>query len=201
MEERLKRKAELQKAQGRGVTFGESLKSRSSLMMCGSDRSPSRRRPQSTQAFHVVVKMKSFLVAFVLLLVQSVSGFKSPAIKSSTRTPTTSTLFAGLDRRSFLKQGTSTAAALLVSTIVPVTAWADGELDDLSMPSPEEAEKAAKNAMEERLKRKAELQKAQGRGVTFGESLKGEMEKKKSMDSKTSLEKRNALCEELGRGC
>jgi len=55
--------------------------------------------------------------------------------------------------------------------------------------------------MEERLKRKAELQKAQGRGVTFGESLKGEMEKKKSMDSKTSLEKRNALCEELGRGC
>lgn len=55
--------------------------------------------------------------------------------------------------------------------------------------------------MQARLKKKAELQKKASQPRTFTESLKGEMEKQKEMDKKTKEERRNAMCEELGRGC
>lgn len=54
--------------------------------------------------------------------------------------------------------------------------------------------------MEARLKRKAELQKKKAKPQTFTESLKGEMSKQKDME-KTKQERRDAMCEELGRGC
>ena len=54
--------------------------------------------------------------------------------------------------------------------------------------------------MEERLRRKAELQKQASRPMSFQESLKGELEKQKKLE-KSKEERRNALCEELGRGC
>ena len=54
--------------------------------------------------------------------------------------------------------------------------------------------------MEARLRRKAELQKKASKPQTFGESLKGEKTKQKSLE-KTKQERRDAMCEELGRGC
>jgi hypothetical protein len=54
--------------------------------------------------------------------------------------------------------------------------------------------------MEEKLRKKAELQKKATRPTTFGESFKGEMEKQKEMQM-TKEERRNRMCEELGRGC
>ena len=54
--------------------------------------------------------------------------------------------------------------------------------------------------MEERLRRKAELQKKGTRPKTFQDSLAGEKEKQAAL-KKDQKEKRNAMCEELGRGC
>ncbi len=55
-------------------------------------------------------------------------------------------------------------------------------------------------AMAERLRRKAELQKKNAKPMNFQESLKAEKAKQKDLE-KSNSEKRNALCEELGRGC
>ena len=57
-----------------------------------------------------------------------------------------------------------------------------------------------KAAMEERLRRKAELQKKASRPMGYSASLKGEMSKQKEL-KKSKEEMRLALCEELGRGC
>jgi hypothetical protein len=54
--------------------------------------------------------------------------------------------------------------------------------------------------MEERLRKKAELQKKLGTPKTFSDSLKTEKEKQKDL-SKSKEERRRAMCEELGRGC
>jgi hypothetical protein len=54
--------------------------------------------------------------------------------------------------------------------------------------------------MAERLRRKAELQKKASRPMSFGDSLKSEQDKQKNLQ-KSKEERRNALCEELGRGC
>lgn len=55
--------------------------------------------------------------------------------------------------------------------------------------------------MAERLKRKAEMQKDLARPATFTESLKKEQERKAKMNGQSQVERRNAMCEELGRGC
>jgi hypothetical protein len=52
-----------------------------------------------------------------------------------------------------------------------------------------------------KLKRKAELQKELARPATFTESLKKEQERKAKMSGQSQEERRNAMCEELGRGC
>jgi hypothetical protein len=56
------------------------------------------------------------------------------------------------------------------------------------------------DAVAERLRRKAELQKKNSKPLTFTESLAQEKEKQKQLQ-KSKDERRNALCEELGRGC
>ena len=56
------------------------------------------------------------------------------------------------------------------------------------------------DALAERLRRKAELQKKGARPASFKESLSQELGKQKGME-KTKMERRNAMCEELGRGC
>jgi hypothetical protein len=50
------------------------------------------------------------------------------------------------------------------------------------------------------LRRKAELQKKNAKPLSFTENLAAEREKQKQLE-KTKEERRNALCEELGRGC
>ena len=54
--------------------------------------------------------------------------------------------------------------------------------------------------MEERIRKKMELQKKSAKPTTFAESLEKEKAKKAEL-SKSKEERRNALCEELGRGC
>jgi len=54
--------------------------------------------------------------------------------------------------------------------------------------------------MAERLRKKAELKKKMARPTSYMDSLKSEQEKKKDLQM-SKEERRNALCEELGRGC
>ena len=54
--------------------------------------------------------------------------------------------------------------------------------------------------MKERLRKKAELQKALAKPATFQESMQMEMKKQESL-KKSQLDRRTAMCEELGRGC
>lgn len=54
--------------------------------------------------------------------------------------------------------------------------------------------------MAERLRKKAELKKKMARPNSYLDSLKVEQSKKKDLQ-KSQEERRNALCEELGRGC
>ena len=54
--------------------------------------------------------------------------------------------------------------------------------------------------MAERLRKKAELQKKMARPTNYVDSLKNEQAKKKELQ-KSKEERRNAMCEELGRGC
>ena len=54
--------------------------------------------------------------------------------------------------------------------------------------------------MAERLRIKAELQKRSTKPMSFSENFAAEQEKQKTLQ-KTKEERRNALCEELGRGC
>jgi hypothetical protein len=59
----------------------------------------------------------------------------------------------------------------------------------------------AKEAMQERLRRKAKLQKSMSSPKNYGDSFKNEMYKQKELKSQSKEERRNAMCEELGRGC
>ncbi len=54
--------------------------------------------------------------------------------------------------------------------------------------------------MAERLRRKAELQKAASKPMTIKESMEVEKKKQNSLQ-KSKEERRDAMCEELGRGC
>jgi hypothetical protein len=54
--------------------------------------------------------------------------------------------------------------------------------------------------MAERLKRKAELQKASAKPMTIKDSMDAEIRKTTSL-KKSKEERRDAMCEELGRGC
>ena len=54
--------------------------------------------------------------------------------------------------------------------------------------------------MAERLRKKAELKAAAAKPVSFQESMVAEKKKQEQL-KKSKEERRNALCEELGRGC
>jgi hypothetical protein len=57
-----------------------------------------------------------------------------------------------------------------------------------------------KDAMAERLRRKAELQQEKSRPARFTDSLAKEKEKQKGLKM-SDKERRDELCERLGRGC
>ena len=54
--------------------------------------------------------------------------------------------------------------------------------------------------LQEKLRRKAELQKQARRPMGYSDSMEAEKRKQQSLQ-KTKEERRIALCEELGRGC
>jgi predicted RNase H-like nuclease (RuvC/YqgF family) len=59
----------------------------------------------------------------------------------------------------------------------------------------------AQAAMAERLRRKAELQQKAAAPKSLNESFQSERSKQKELSSQTKEQRRNAMCEELGRGC
>jgi len=77
---------------------------------------------------------------------------------------------------------------------------AEEDVDDLAMPSQEEQKTNDDAEMAARIARKRELQKKATRATGFADSTKQEFQKQKDM-KKSREERRNALCEELGRGC
>jgi hypothetical protein len=58
-----------------------------------------------------------------------------------------------------------------------------------------------KDAMAERIRRKRELQKKASSPKNFSDNFAREQEKQKEMSKQSQSERRNAMCEELGRGC
>lgn len=55
--------------------------------------------------------------------------------------------------------------------------------------------------MAERIRRKRELQKKASSPKNFSDNFAREQEKQKEMSKQSQSERRNAMCEELGRGC
>lgn len=55
--------------------------------------------------------------------------------------------------------------------------------------------------MQERLRRKAELQKQAAAPKGFTDGFKAERAKQSELSTMSKEARRNALCEELGRGC
>jgi hypothetical protein len=55
--------------------------------------------------------------------------------------------------------------------------------------------------LKERLRRKAELQKQASQPRSYAESIQAEMARKNTMKNVSPEERRNAMCESLGRGC
>lgn len=103
----------------------------------------------------------------------------------------TTRLGVDTSRRSFL----ATSSIAFFGASLPANAD-DG--DELSMPAV--AEQSEEEKMAERLRRKAELQKKASRPASFTDSLAAEKKKKDEL-KKSKEERRNAMCEELGRGC
>lgn len=135
------------------------------------------------------IEMQRLNTLLILTLASSANGYSLNARRNGHD----SKLSTVNDRRVFL--GSSVMAGFTFFTSMP--AFADA---DLSMPSEAEQAEMQKAEMEARLRRKAELQKKASKPQTFGESLKGEITKQKSLE-KTKQERRDAMCEELGRGC
>mmetsp|Transcript_9426 Transcript_9426/g.18851 ORF Transcript_9426/g.18851 Transcript_9426/m.18851 type:complete len:159 (+) Transcript_9426:48-524(+) len=113
-------------------------------------------------------------------------------------------------RRLFSKNLLATSAAFLVSSSSAfggplVAEAAEAEIgDDLSMPDEPKtevvSEEEAARRLQERLAKKAALQKRGSMSIDYKENFANEMSKQKDM-KKTQAEKRAAMCEELGRGC
>mmetsp|Transcript_4556 Transcript_4556/g.6926 ORF Transcript_4556/g.6926 Transcript_4556/m.6926 type:complete len:138 (+) Transcript_4556:168-581(+) len=124
-----------------------------------------------------------------------VAAFSAPSTCATTRSNT------ALDaetpsRRAFLSNAVAFGAAAAVSVL---PAFAE-DVDDLAMPSEAEDKINTAAEMEERIRKKRELQKKATKPATFKESFSKEQDKQKDLQ-KSKEERRAALCEELGRGC
>ena len=58
-----------------------------------------------------------------------------------------------------------------------------------------------KKAYAERLRKKAELQRKAAAPKTYSDSIQNEISKQSELKKQTKVDRRNAMCEELGRGC
>ncbi|CAB9519570.1 expressed unknown protein [Seminavis robusta] len=127
----------------------------------------------------------------ILVTNQSNAFMVAPGVQPSTA------LFAEQDsRRGFLVASAGAAVGVLIQGNAPALA-----VDDLAMPSAEEEAAQRKAEMDARIKLKAELKAKAASPKTFQDGLKAEKEKREKDKSMTQAERRNAMCEDLGRGC
>ena len=108
-------------------------------------------------------------------------------------------------RRSFFKSAALPLLTASVAMATPALVLADDAdtfEDNLAMPSlsEEELKKQQEAELAERLRLKRELQKKKSRPMDFKESMKREKEMQGSLKM-SKEETRDAMCEELGRGC
>mmetsp|Transcript_21674 Transcript_21674/g.62313 ORF Transcript_21674/g.62313 Transcript_21674/m.62313 type:complete len:142 (-) Transcript_21674:64-489(-) len=141
-----------------------------------------------------MVSKFALMIAALLCLTRSGNAFSVVNMGTSAGQSVTQ---LSASRRAVLE---ASFGAIMGSVLVSAPALADEGFGDLDMPSEEEQKKSEEEAMKERLRRKAELQKAQSRPGNFADSMKAEREKQAAL-KKSKEERRNALCEELGRGC
>eukprot|EP00567_Pseudictyota_dubia_P007500 CAMPEP_0197439816 /NCGR_PEP_ID=MMETSP1175-20131217/6476_1 /TAXON_ID=1003142 /ORGANISM="Triceratium dubium, Strain CCMP147" /LENGTH=147 /DNA_ID=CAMNT_0042969801 /DNA_START=55 /DNA_END=498 /DNA_ORIENTATION=- len=147
-----------------------------------------------------MVRFLAPALALGALLLSGDGSYAFITSPNSCKAPSSTALnSAPSDRREFV--GVAASALAFVTANAPA-AWADeqGAVDDLAMPTPEEQKAKEDAEMAERLKRKAELQKKMARPASYKSSFQAEMDKQQGM-KKSKEERRNALCEELGRGC
>lgn len=139
-------------------------------------------------------------ILVVCAAVCRVEAFTTTTIRTTSSSATTSSCALQAGRRDFLDAAFSATAGLVIASI-PAVARAEEEQtsDDLAMPSVEE-QKKADEAMAERLRRKAELQQEKSRPARFTDSLAKEKEKQKGLKM-SDQERRDEMCERLGRGC
>lgn len=125
----------------------------------------------------------------------------TPLVRESSTLKAAMSADACKDRRSVLR---SVFGVVASSVSLPHSAWAEEANvgDDLSMPDapPPLTPEQEAAFQEERLAKKAALQKKSARPLDYKESIEGEKEKQKEL-KKSGVERRNAMCEELGRGC
>mmetsp|Transcript_24270 Transcript_24270/g.35997 ORF Transcript_24270/g.35997 Transcript_24270/m.35997 type:complete len:143 (+) Transcript_24270:90-518(+) len=142
--------------------------------------------------------MKSCCLVLVTALVASSEAFVLPS-SSSTSIPTTQLCAqTSSSRAEFLRDVAATSIASVIVSL-PGMATAD-DTDDLAMPTADEQKALDEAALQEKLRRKAELQKQARRPIGYADSMEAEKRKQQSL-KKSKEEKRIALCEELGRGC
>mmetsp|Transcript_70238 Transcript_70238/g.158822 ORF Transcript_70238/g.158822 Transcript_70238/m.158822 type:complete len:138 (+) Transcript_70238:23-436(+) len=133
------------------------------------------------------------LLIAILLVVQG-AAFQS---RWAATTRASVVASSAVDRRGFFS-GVLTASVLGAGALVVPPAFADGELSDLGAPSDEEqARIAAKLALQKKAGKAAAINRKQ----SFSEALKAEQAKEKDLGSKSKAEKREDLCDLLGRGC
>jgi hypothetical protein len=152
--------------------------------------------------------MKLVLKLIVLVLTASaVAGFVvRPCTVCPSRNPSALAATVDAESGSRTRRGFVTAAvtlgvgavATLGNNVLPAVAET---MDDLAMPTEKEQAAMDEAAMKDRLRRKAELQKQAAAPKGLAESMKAEKEKQGEIKKLSKEERRNALCEELGRGC
>ena len=138
-----------------------------------------------------------------ILILSLCSASVNTAMAYSMQKPTAAANDISVSRKSFLGTCAASFVAVSSSAIAPVFAEESAPTtfeDDLAMPDEEEVRKQTEAEKAERLKRKSELQKQKSRPMDFKESMQNEKDRQNSL-VKTKEERRNALCEELGRGC
>mmetsp|Transcript_26826 Transcript_26826/g.40551 ORF Transcript_26826/g.40551 Transcript_26826/m.40551 type:complete len:144 (-) Transcript_26826:56-487(-) len=143
--------------------------------------------------------MKSCCVSvLVIALVASSEAFVLPSSSSSSIPTTHLCAQTSSSRAEFLRDVAATSIASVIVSL-PGMATAD-DTDDLAMPTADEQKALDEAALQEKLRRKAELQKQARRPIGYADSMEAEKRKQQSL-KKSKEEKRIALCEELGRGC
>ncbi|KAL7495338.1 hypothetical protein ACHAWT_004103 [Skeletonema menzelii] len=134
----------------------------------------------------------------ILFLASALFASSEAFVVTSTSSITTTLSAQTSSRAEFLRDVAATSIASVMVSLPGVAAADDAE--DLAMPTEEEQKAIDEAKLQEKLRRKAELQKQARRPMGYSDSMEAEKRKQQSLQ-KTKEERRIALCEELGRGC